>query len=261
MGCATSTAKQIDATEDVPPFPDFDNSSLVDGRSVKESSRATAFRPRSVQRLAQNIVMENFNRDIRDYYDIDKQVVLGSGISGSVRICEHLLTGSKYALKTLSKRKLNRDKLLKLKEEVQFMADLDHPNILRLIEYFETNDSLYLILELCRGGELLERLHEQKGSHYSEKVACKYVHTMLSAISYCHARNIVHRDIKLENFLFESMESDSELKLIGRFNFFKVLYDNLFLKLLLFLYFSFDSILSIDFGLSHYFTEKEVLHK
>jgi calcium-dependent protein kinase len=90
----------------------------------------------------------------------------------------------------------------------------------------------------CRGGELLDRLNEQKGAHYSEKVACNYVHTMLSAIRYglqwdlppicraegddlllfyryCHSKNIVHRDLKLENFLFESDSPNSSLKLIG----------------------------------------------
>ena len=61
----------------------------------------------------------------------------------------------------------------------------------------------------------MDRLHEQKGHHYSEKVACRYIHTMLSAVSYCHSHNIVHRDLKLENFLFESASPDSELKLIG----------------------------------------------
>ena len=96
------------------------------------------------------------------------------------------------------------------------MAYLDHPNILRVHEYFENKDVIYLILELCEGGELLDRLHHQQGHHYSEKVACRYIHTMLTAIAYCHANNVVHRDLKLENFLFENGSPQSELKLIGK---------------------------------------------
>ena len=69
---------------------------------------------------------------------------------------------------------------------------------------------------LYRGGELLDRLQMQKGHQYSEKIACHYIHTMLSAVAYCHAHSIVHRDLKLENFLFESEAQDSELKLIGK---------------------------------------------
>jgi len=84
-------------------------------------------------------------------------------------------------------------------------------------------------MELCKGGELLDRLQAQQGHHYSEQVACRYVHTMLSSIAYCHANGIVHRDLKLENFLFETEEDDSELKLI-------------------------------DFGLSQYFEDDTVLH-
>jgi calcium-dependent protein kinase len=165
--------------------------------------------------LTQNIIKANQDKDIRDYYEIDHQPILGSGISGQVKICTHKVTQMQYALKSLSKRALAREKLNRMKDEIRCMAYLDHPNILRVHEFFENKDVIYLILELCRGGELLDRLHKQQGHHYSEKVACKYVHTMLTAISYCHANNVVHRDLKLENFLFENDSADSELKLIG----------------------------------------------
>lgn len=179
--------------------------------------------------LTQNIIKANEGKDIRDYYEIDHMPILGSGISGQVKICTHKATNMKYALKTLSKRALSQEKLNRLKEEIKCMAYLDHPNILRMHEYFETKEVIYLILELCLGGELLDRLHHQQGHHYSEKVACRYIHTMLTAIAYCHANNVVHRDLKLENFLFENTSPQSELKLI-------------------------------DFGLSQYFKPKEVMH-
>jgi calcium-dependent protein kinase len=105
---------------------------------------------RSKQHLTQNIVIGNENKDIREFYDIDNLPVLGSGISGSVKICIHKTTKIKYALKTLSKRKLQPNKISKLKKEMQIMADLDHPNILRLQEYFETRENIFLVLELCR---------------------------------------------------------------------------------------------------------------
>jgi calcium-dependent protein kinase len=85
-------------------------------------------------------------------------------------------------------------------------------------------------VELCKGGELLDRLHEQMDHRYSERTACKLVYTMLSAVRYCHANNIVHRDLKLENFLFEDETPDSNLKLI-------------------------------DFGLSQHFEQDEALHR
>ena len=66
------------------------------------------------------------------------------------------------------------------------MAKLDHPNIVKLYESFETGDSVFLVLELCSGGELLDRLNEQYGHKYNEGVACKYVKTILS-VRYCQA--------------------------------------------------------------------------
>ena len=167
--------------------------------------------------------------DIRDFYTIEHNRILGTGISGSVKTCVNKLSGVKFALKTLNKRLLKKDKLDALRQEIRIMAQLDHPNILRLHEYFETADSIYLILELCTGGELLDVLQRQNDHHYTEHVACRLVHTMLSAVRYCHEHNIVHRDLKLENFLFINEEPEAELKLI-------------------------------DFGLSQHFAPLEVLH-
>lgn len=169
---------------------------------------------RCQQRLNQNIVSENIGRDIKEFYLIDRTILLGKGLSGSVFICMHKETKMQYALKTLNKNKLKNENYDKLKEEIKIMIRLDHPNILRLHEYFETETKIYLILELCRGGELLDRLHEQTDQHYSEYMACFYVHRMFGAIQHCHANHIVHRDLKLENFLFQSDEKGSELKLI-----------------------------------------------
>lgn len=123
---------------------------------------------------------------------------------------------------------MKKDALENLRQEIRIMAQLDHPHIIRLHECFEDKKCIRLILELCTGGELLDRLHAQPAHKYNEQVACGYIHTMLTAISYLHEHNIVHRDLKLENFLFESPSQDSQMKLI-------------------------------DFGLSQYFTENEII--
>lgn len=157
----------------------------------------------------------NSSRDINDFYEIDTGTILGTGVSGTVRTCTHRATNVQFALKRLCKLELQPVKLVQLRAEIAIMTGLDHPNILRLLDYFETDSEIYLILELCKGGELLERLHGQPDHCYGEMIACKLVFTMLSAVRYCHAHNIVHRDLKLENFLFESESDDSPLKLIG----------------------------------------------
>jgi calcium-dependent protein kinase len=73
---------------------------------------------------------------------------------------------------------------------------LDHPNVIKLYETFEDSDNIYLVLELCTGGELYDRLHAQEGRHYREPEAARLVFKMLSAIAYCHKRGISHRDLK-----------------------------------------------------------------
>jgi serine/threonine protein kinase len=105
-----------------------------------------------MQHLTQNVVSENFDKNVHDIYSIDSGAILGTGISGSVKVCVHKSTNVQYALKTLDKEKVKKENYEKLKEEITIMQDLDHPNILRLHECFETDATIYLILELCRGG-------------------------------------------------------------------------------------------------------------
>lgn len=82
---------------------------------------------------------------------------------------------------------------------------LDHPNVIKLVEYYEDSSAsqMYLILEYCSGGELFDQLKAQPHDKFPEATAAVLVHQMLSAVAYCHKMGIAHRDLKLENFLFE----------------------------------------------------------
>lgn len=169
----------------------------------------------STRSLTQNVVRENKEQNIYDFYDVDSETVLGFGLNGEVVVCTHKATQLKYALKTLSKAQVTEEVLTFFRNELSCMACLDHPNILRVHEVFETDDTVYLVMDLCTGGHLKDRVLAQTGSFYSEKIASKYIFTILQAIAYCHANNVVHRDLKLENILFETEASDAELKIIG----------------------------------------------
>lgn len=163
----------------------------------------------------QSIAGVTSSEDINDFYEIEVDHILGTGSSGPVRICTNRGTKIQYALKTLCKLQLKHAQLEQLRVEIAVMTELDHPNILRLIEYFETDIEVYLVLELCHGGELLDHLHTQPNHQYDEVAACRLIYTMLSAVNHCHAKNIVHRDLKLENFLFDAKGDNPQLKLIG----------------------------------------------
>jgi len=87
-------------------------------------------------------------------------------------------------------------------------------NIVRLDEVYESESEIYLVQELCLGGELFDRLDEQSDYHYTENQCARLVKQMLSSLVYLHSKAIIHRDLKLENFLFSSRKPGSELKLI-----------------------------------------------
>ena len=77
------------------------------------------------------------------------------------------------------------------------VTKLDHPNIVRLEEVYESQSEIYLVQELCLGGELFDRLDEQPDYHYTEAECARLVKQMLCAVRYLHSKGIIHRDLKV----------------------------------------------------------------
>jgi calcium-dependent protein kinase len=148
-------------------------------------------------------------RDVNEFYDIEKKE-LGHGHYGSVRIGINKSNGKKVAIKTIPKAKVSRPETMR--REIEILKALDHPNIIRLFDVFESTRHLHLVTELCTGGELFDRIIAR--GHYSENDAATLVRKIIDAIKHCHERDICHRDLKPENFLFETQEEDAELKVI-----------------------------------------------
>lgn len=96
--------------------------------------------------------------------------------------------------------------------EFEILKSLDHPNIVRLHEMYSDEKNFYLISEYCEGGELFDRI--KKSKFFSEAIVAKIMFQILSAVIYCHSRNIAHRDLKPENILFVNKHNNDHLKLI-----------------------------------------------
>ncbi|KAJ7634098.1 kinase-like domain-containing protein [Mycena polygramma] len=138
---------------------------------------------------------------------------IGTGSSGRVRVARNSKTGQYAAIKIVSKnildstRSLNHlvddaeHNQLSLEREIVVMKLIDHPNIMRLYDVWETSTELYLILEYVKGGELFEHLC-RKGRLPTEE-ALGYFQQIIAAIDYCHQFNIAHRDLKPENILLD----------------------------------------------------------
>lgn len=141
--------------------------------------------------------------------------ILGEGITGALRLITHKKTGIKRAVKRLDLvRVANDEDIDRLTDEIKIMCSLDHPNIVCLDEVYEGDSELYLTQELCTGGDLFDRLDEQPDYHYSEAGCARLVKQISSAVAYLHSKGVIHRDLKLENFLFQDKGNDSELKMI-----------------------------------------------
>ena len=176
-----------------------------------------AWRTRQCSPLSHNFVGEHFEGEsCSDVYQIHGGSKLGKGSYGSVYLASHRITGDERAVKVMNVDKVTSYYLRKLHTEISILKSVDHPNIIKLQDVFFGKRSVYLVTDLCRGGELFELLNSGKnqGFVFREDRASKLMRDMISAVHYLHSKGIVHRDLKLENFLFEAKSSSSPLVLI-----------------------------------------------
>lgn len=182
------------------------------GNSSASKSTLDEVRDHASERIGHLSVEGRYHRAPRaledDYTLAEKQ--LGSGYNGAVMLARDR-AGKKYAVKAFKLTGVTREKKQELATEAEIFLTMDHPHIVRLYDVYETSETLSLVMECMEGGELFDRVTERK--IFSEKDAASTTNQMLLAVNYLHGRGIVHRDLKLENFLYERKDADF-LKLI-----------------------------------------------
>lgn len=133
---------------------------------------------------------------------------LGAGTYGIVREAD--FNGDKVAVKIILKKNVKGNEQM-VYDELKMLQRLDHPHIVRFVDWFESKDKYYIVTQLATGGELFDRICDQ--GKFTEKDASQTMKQVIGAVDYLHARNIVHRDLKPENLLYLTREPDSQLVL------------------------------------------------
>ena len=129
---------------------------------------------------------------------------LGDGSFGVVFCAINIQTGMKIAMKQIEKLKENVIDDLEIKNEINILKKLDHPNIVKIYEFYNTKKNYFLITEYYKYGELYNYL---KFSYNETQIAVLF-YQVFSGLCYLHENNILHRDLKLENIMISDIEKD-----------------------------------------------------
>lgn len=152
--------------------------------------------------------------DFDDVYEVDEANYIGTGKFSTVHLCWRREQPEKrYALKVIATRPDDHQSLDRIYEEVSTMRMLgNHPGIIQMVDMDESvPNTMRLVLELCEGGELYDRIQQKQ--FYPEQEGKVLIRNLLEAISFIHSKGIMHRDLKPENILLASKVSNTEIKI------------------------------------------------
>ncbi|GJN23700.1 hypothetical protein PR202_gb11369 [Eleusine coracana subsp. coracana] len=166
----------------------------------------------SSSRVLDGVVPHHPRLRVTDKYTLGRE--LGRGEFGVTRLATDRATRERLACKSIPKRRLRTAvDVGDVRREVAIMASLpDHPSLVRLRAAYEDADAVHLVMELCDGGELFDRIVAR--GRYTERAAAAAARTVAEVVRACHAHGVMHRDLKPENFLYEGRGDDARLKAI-----------------------------------------------
>ncbi|XP_002131954.2 MAP kinase-interacting serine/threonine-protein kinase 1 [Ciona intestinalis] len=150
------------------------------------------------------------NGTFEDLYYINGEL-LGEGAYATVWTCINKYTHKEYAVKIIEKHVAGHSRMKVFKEVELLHQCAGRPNILQLIEYFETNEKFYLVFEKMYGGTLLHRI--ERCEHFDECEAARVVRDIATALAFLHDKGIAHRDLKPANILCETADKVSPVKI------------------------------------------------
>ncbi|KAF5451343.1 hypothetical protein F2P56_026456 [Juglans regia] len=157
-----------------------------------------------------------FSKHFGNKYELGDEVGRGHfGYTCGAKLKKGELKGQQVAVKVIPKAKMNTAIAIEdVRREVKILRALTgHNNLVQFYDAYEDHDNVYIVMELCEGGELLDRILS-RGGKYTEDDAKAVMIQILNVVAFCHLQGVVHRDLKPENFLFASRDENSQLKAI-----------------------------------------------
>jgi len=190
MGCVNSKTK-------TPPANTAGSTSKPEQKqTTKTETKTSAPLASAPDKITGTVV------SIDDAYKVGEEI--GRGAFSVVKRAVHKKSGEEVAIKFIEKKFVDKQDLMLLAREIDIMKKVEHANVLKLREVFETDETIALVMELVTGGELFYKIVEK--GNYSEKDAANIVLQMINGVEYLHGEGIAHRDLKPENLLCSADE-------------------------------------------------------
>ena len=155
--------------------------------------------------LNNDVIVSDTHQNPEMLYEKIKR--LGEGSFGEVWQVRHKLLGKDFALKIIEKSPYSNTK--QIINEINILKTLDHPNILKILEFHLDKDKFYIVTDYCPEGELFNEI--QKKTKFTERETSFVIYQILQSVRYCHKMRVLHRDIKPENIMITNREANGLL--------------------------------------------------
>ncbi|XP_060193284.1 CDPK-related kinase 5 [Lycium barbarum] len=157
-----------------------------------------------------------FSKNFGNKYEMGEEVGRGHfGYTCKAKFKKGEVKGQEVAVKVIPKSKMTTPIAIEdVRREVKILKALTgHNHLVKFYDSYEDHTNVYIVMELCEGGELLDRILS-RGGKYTEDDAKDVMIQILKVVAFCHLQGVVHRDLKPENFLFTSKDESAQLKAI-----------------------------------------------
>ncbi|WOL04930.1 calcium-dependent protein kinase 2 [Canna indica] len=210
MGMCLSKGKRLVGTGETNGYSYEEPPSQPQQPSTQGHHQQQPSPPPALRVVDPNAVLGKPYEDVRSFYTLGKE--LGRGQFGVTYLCTDKKTGMQYACKSISKRKLvSKSDQEDIQREIQIMQHLTgQANIVEFKGAYEDNNAVYLVMELCAGGELFDQIIAK--GHYSERAAANICRAIMNVVNICQFMGVMHRDLKPENFLLATKDEGAMLK-------------------------------------------------